>query len=223
MLREKIEAMGRKVVLGKEPGGTELGVAVRQILFHTIETQNMAPNVCDALFLADHVQHAETLVKPAIAEGSVVISDRYAFSQYAYSVDRKIHPFLDAAYRDLLGPVPDVIFLLVGTPEHLLERAQGRQVETHQAGKKWNNADSQRHIQDAYYKLLVPYKQTVIVPTDVLDPQALFDLYIWPAAEEMFNPKAERERRHCVLGPEPEVDPDLLKALSKAKSAEKVM
>ena len=132
MLRERLEGLGRVVVMGKEPGGTPLGEKVRDILFHSIKTQNMASNVCDCLFLADHIQHVEMLVKPALAAGNDVISDRFAFSQFAYGTEREVHPMIDAAYRDLLGVVPEVIVLLVGTPEHLLARAQGRTTEMHQ-------------------------------------------------------------------------------------------
>jgi dTMP kinase len=171
MLKDRLEGLGRVVVLGKEPGGTPLGELVRSILFHSIKTQNMAPSVCDCLFLADHIQHVETLVKPALAAGSDVISDRYAFSQFAYGTERVVHPMIEAAYRDLIGVVPDVIVLLVGTPEH-------------QEGKAWNHAGVQARIQDAYLRLLMPYAQTVVVDTDVLPPEALFENYIWPAVEK---------------------------------------
>ena len=188
MLRERLEGLGRVVVLGKEPGGTPLGELVRNILFHSIKTQNMAPSVCDCLFLADHVQHVETLVKPALAAGKDVISDRYAFSQFAYAGEREVHPLIEAAFRDLVGVIPDVIVLLVGTPEHLLARAQGRATETHQDGKAWNKTDVQARIQDAYLRLLMPYPQTVVVDTDVLPPEALFENYIWPAVQERIGP-----------------------------------
>lgn len=199
MLKDRLEGLGRVVVLGKEPGGTPLGELVRSILFHSIKTRNMAPSVCDCLFLADHIQHVETLVKPALAAGSDVISDRYAFSQFAYGTERVVHPMIDAAYRDLIGVVPDVFVLLVGTPEHLLARAQGRTTEMHQEGKAWNHADVQARIQDAYLRLLMPYAQTVVVDSDILPPEALFENYIWPAVEKASGGRMGVVGQRCDL------------------------
>jgi hypothetical protein len=96
-----------------------------------------------------------------------------------------VHPRVYQAFEETLGPVPDLIFLLGGTPENLLERAQGRTEETHQAGKRWNNAETQRRIQETYLRQLMPLPQTVWVDTDVLGPQDLFDRYIWPPAEKL--------------------------------------
>ena len=188
LLQDYLVRLGRKVVMAKEPGGTELGLEIRQLLFHKITTLNMAPGVCDCLFLADHLQNVEKIIKPALTEVNTdIISDRYAFSQFAYSVDREVPPSIDRAYRDLIGPIPDLIFLLTGTAEHLLERAQGRTTETHQEGKKWNNADSQRRIQDQYYRLLINFPQTVIVPTDILKPEEIYERYIQPAVDKYFS------------------------------------
>ena len=202
-LRTELEASGRVVVMTKEPGGSNIGPQIRQLLFHDPTTHNMAPSVCDCLFLADHIQNAECVVKPALEAGKVVVSDRYAFSQYAYSVDRKLHPLIDQAYHALLGPIPDVIFLLCGTPEALLRRAQKRTdagQETHQDGKRWNQVQSQRRIQDAYFRLLMPYPQTVVVDTDVLSPDELYDLYIRPAVLEGFD-RANRSEDQAYTSP----------------------
>src|ERR1035438_2919792 len=154
LLIEKLAALGIEPVMGKEPGGTPLGSKIRELLFKDPTTHAMAPSVCDCLSLADHIQHGEKLIKPALAPGRVIISDRYAYTEFAYACDREVHSLIDQAYHELTGPVPDIIFLLGGTPENLLERAQGRTEETHQVGKKWNNADSQRRIQDTYLRLL---------------------------------------------------------------------
>ena len=202
LLIEKLASLGITPVMGKEPGGTPLGLKIRELLFKDPTTHAMAPSVCDCLFLADHIQHVEKVIKPTLAAGRVIISDRYAYTEFAYACDREVHPLIDQAYHDLIGPVPDIIFLLGGTPENLLERAQGRTEETHQAGKKWNNADSQRRIQDTYLRQLIPMPQTVWVDTDVLTPEVLFERYLWPPVERLLAMR-ESARMSIVVPADP--------------------
>ena len=180
LAKDYLISSGISVVDGKEPGGTELGVILRKTMFFDIKTQNMAENVVDCLLLADHIQHMEKLVKPAIASGSTVLADRSAYSQYAYSVDRVVHPYLRQAYHELEGVRPDVLFLLTGTPELLLERAQKRTTETHQAGKAWNKVDSQRRIQNEYLRLLADESNVVVIDTDDRTPEDIFNNSVLP-------------------------------------------
>jgi dTMP kinase len=65
-----------------QPGGTPLGRRLREAFLETEET--VAPMAELLLFAADRAQHVEFLIKPALAEGRVVISDRYADATFAY-------------------------------------------------------------------------------------------------------------------------------------------
>ena len=65
-----------------EPGGTPLGRRLRDAFLETEET--VAPMAELLLFAADRAQHVEFLIKPALAEGRTVISDRYADATFAY-------------------------------------------------------------------------------------------------------------------------------------------
>lgn len=65
-----------------EPGGTPLGRLLRDAFLETEET--VAPMAELLLFAADRAQHVEFLIRPALAEGRVVISDRYADATFAY-------------------------------------------------------------------------------------------------------------------------------------------
>lgn len=65
-----------------EPGGTPLGRRLREAFLETEET--VAPLAELLLFAADRAQHVEFLVKPALAEGKIVVSDRYADATAAY-------------------------------------------------------------------------------------------------------------------------------------------
>src|ERR1035441_4387762 len=79
LLTERLKNWGiEDVVMAKEPGGTPLGLKIRELLFKDPTTHEMADSVCDCLFLADHIQHVEKVIKPALDAGQVIISDRYA-------------------------------------------------------------------------------------------------------------------------------------------------
>ncbi|WP_203136088.1 dTMP kinase [Microbacterium sp. JZ31] len=113
LLQEWIEATGRTVVRTREPGGTEVGVLIRDIVLH--HRGDIAPRAEALLYAADRAHHVATLVEPALARGEVVIQDRYLDSSVAYQGAGRV---LDATeVRDLSlwatgGALPDVTVLL---------------------------------------------------------------------------------------------------------------
>ena len=81
LLRTWLEGLGHTVVMTREPGGTEFGAAVRELVLHG---DHVAPRAEALLFAADRAHHVETLIRPALARGEVVITDRYMDSSIAY-------------------------------------------------------------------------------------------------------------------------------------------
>jgi len=82
MLAGDLRSRGIDVITTQEPGGTPLGRRLREAFLETEET--VAPMAELLAFAADRAQHVEFLIKPALAEGRVVISDRYADATFAY-------------------------------------------------------------------------------------------------------------------------------------------
>lgn len=82
MLAANLLSRGIDLVTTCEPGGTPLGRRLREAFLETEET--VAPMAELLSFAADRAQHVEFLIKPIIAEGRVVISDRYADATFAY-------------------------------------------------------------------------------------------------------------------------------------------
>ncbi len=82
MLAGELRSRGIDVVTTREPGGTPLGRRLREAFLETEET--VAPIAELLLFAADRAQHVELLIKPALEEGRIVISDRYADATFAY-------------------------------------------------------------------------------------------------------------------------------------------
>ena len=113
LLERWLRGEGRTVVRTREPGGTEVGALIRDIVLHhrgDVEARAEA-----LLYAADRAHHVATLVRPALARGEIVIQDRYLDSSVAYQGAGRV---LDAAQiRDLSlwateDALPDLTVLL---------------------------------------------------------------------------------------------------------------
>jgi dTMP kinase len=113
LLEEWLEGIGRTVVRTREPGGTDVGVLVRDIVLH--HRGDIAPRAEALLYAADRAHHIEVVVRPALRRGEVVIQDRYFDSSVAYQgAGRVLEP---GEIRDLSmwaadGLLPDLTVLL---------------------------------------------------------------------------------------------------------------
>ncbi|WP_076681231.1 dTMP kinase [Microbacterium sp. RU33B] len=91
LLEEWLTSQGRTVVRTREPGGTDVGNLIRDIVLH--HRGEVAPRAEALLYAADRAHHVATLVKPALARGEVVIQDRYLDSSVAYQgAGRELDP-----------------------------------------------------------------------------------------------------------------------------------
>ena len=77
-----LSAEGYKVRTTFEPGDTELGATVREIVLHT--EMKLCPRAEALLYAVDKAQHMAEVIKPCLEEGTIVISDRYVDSTIAY-------------------------------------------------------------------------------------------------------------------------------------------
>lgn len=158
-----------KVITTKQPGDTPVGLAVRDILFHTVTTHNMEPNTASLLFLVSNVEQMAHNVIPALQAGNIVLSDRYsAYSDPAYAITlrRPVHPSIINLRAEISGPEPDLIFHFRGDPAKLLDRAKSRTSESHQKGKVWSNVDAMRRVQDFYDRMFSVVPPSVYFPID---------------------------------------------------------
>lgn len=80
-LAKSLRERGYEVIVSREPGGTELGGQIRAALLHGGEVM---PRAEALLFAADRAQHVAAKIRPALARGAIVISDRYFDSSVAY-------------------------------------------------------------------------------------------------------------------------------------------
>ena len=154
-LRAYLEAQGRTVVVTREPGGTALGKAIRQLLLHGVTSPvpagggcrqqptgggsasepqpvDIAPRAEALLFAADRAQHVAETIRPALERGEVVITDRYLDSSLAYQAGGReltLKEIRDLSLWATNNLLPDRTYLLDMDPtlsHHRLEHAEDR-------------------------------------------------------------------------------------------------
>jgi dTMP kinase len=117
LLASALRERGLTVLLTQEPGGTEIGLRIRELVLGE-RGHGLSPVAELLLFFADRAQHVAQRVRPALAEGSVVISDRYADSSRAYQgIGRGLDPErLEAALLLATGGLAPDLTLLIDLP-----------------------------------------------------------------------------------------------------------
>jgi dTMP kinase len=157
-LVEALRAEGRRVVSTREPGGTELGERIRELV---LAGPNMSGWSEAALFAAARAQLVEEVVYPALRDGEDVVCDRYIDSSLAYQglarglgVDRVLELNLQATR----GLLPDRTFLVLVDPEEAARRTK-RPDRIEQEGLAF-----QREVDRAYRELaqLFPNRITAL-------------------------------------------------------------
>lgn len=82
LLAEWLEGQGKTVVLSREPGGTDLGDEIREMVLH--RRGHITARAEALLYAADRAQHIATKIRPALERGDIVLQDRYLDSSIAY-------------------------------------------------------------------------------------------------------------------------------------------
>ncbi|MFF9217397.1 dTMP kinase [Streptomyces viridosporus] len=123
-LAEWIRSKGHEVVLTREPGATPVGKRLRSILLD-VSSAGLSHRAEALLYAADRAEHIDTVVRPALERGAVVISDRYIDSSVAYQgAGRDLSPTEIARINRWAtdGLVPHLTVLLDVAPETARER-----------------------------------------------------------------------------------------------------
>lgn len=152
MLADELRNSGIEVFTTCEPGGTALGRALRAAFLETKET--VAPMAELLSFAADRAQHVEYLIKPALAEGKTVISDRYADATFAYQgagrgfAEEKVNQVIELATG---GLKPDLTLFFDITVEEAIKR-MGDRDENHTKKNRMDEetAEFYTRVRDAY-------------------------------------------------------------------------
>lgn len=116
---------GKDVVLTREPGGTELGERLREILL----SQKMDPTTEAMLMFAARNEHVERVIQPSLNDGKVVICDRYSDSSFAYQGARGASVAHMNALEQIVGLRPDKTLFFALPLKVARQRMQGRDLD----------------------------------------------------------------------------------------------
>jgi dTMP kinase len=157
LLAEALAADGRDVVSTREPGGTEVGELIRELL---LGPREVAPWTEAALFAAARAQLVDEVIAPALARGADVVCDRYLDSSLAYQgiarglgLDRVLELNLHA----ISGILPDRTYLLVVDAEEAARRRgdPSDRIEREDDGFRAKVADAYQELADAFPQRMV--------------------------------------------------------------------
>ncbi|MFT5139795.1 MAG: dTMP kinase [Rhodothermales bacterium] len=127
-IRQWLETRGHRVIETREPGGTPLAEIIRDVVLHG-EHKEMSAHTELLLIFAARAQHVEELIKPALAQGSTVLCDRFTDASFAYQGGGRGLPLgdIEALENMVMGTLRPKLTLLLDLPVEVgLRRAAGR-------------------------------------------------------------------------------------------------
>jgi dTMP kinase len=157
LLAEALAAEGRDVVATREPGGTEVGELIRELI---LGPRDIAPWAEAVLFAAARAQLVDEVIAPALARGADVVCDRYLDSSLAYQgiarglgLDRVLELNLQA----ISGILPDRTYLLVVNAEEAARRRgdPGDRIER-------EDDSFRKRVAEAYDELAAVFPQRIV-------------------------------------------------------------
>lgn len=167
LLAAYLQQQGWPVVLTREPGGTELAEKIRGLLLE-VSREPVTPVAEVLLYAASRAQHVEYLIKPALAKGAVVISDRFVDSSVAYQgYGRGLGAELVWQINEpaLGGLLPHLTIVLDIDPEAGLQRLAQRSQE-HRTGLdrlEREALDFHRRVREGFLQLARQFPDRVAV------------------------------------------------------------
>ncbi len=137
LLAANLARLGLPVVLTREPTAGVFGQEIRRLSQRG--RQGITPAEELALFLADRREHVDQVIRPALAAGKIVITDRYYYSSMAYQGALGLDPQdIEAQHADF-APRPDLIILLELPPAERISRLRQR-------GKRLDTFEEQDYL-----------------------------------------------------------------------------
>ena len=156
LLRDGLAADGREVVLTREPGGTDVGERVRELV---LNGPDMTPWAEAALFAAARAELVATVIRPALDRGADVIADRYVDSSLAYQGIARgvgVDHVLELNLHVVQHLMPDVTVLLLLDPSEAGRRvAEPDRLESEGAG-------FHRRVDAAYRELAERFPERIV-------------------------------------------------------------
>jgi dTMP kinase len=168
LLGEELRGRGRDVVSTREPGGTELGERVRELL---LAGGDVSPWAEAALFAAARAELVERVIRPALERGAAVVCDRYVDSSLAYQGIARglgVESVLELNRPAIGGLLPDRTFLLLVDPELAGSRSADEPDRIEREGAGFRAA-----VDEAYRELARRFADRIVALDGSLPPKEI--------------------------------------------------
>ena len=183
-LAEHLQKIGREVVATREPGGTEIGEQIRNIIVHNSRGDEMCPETELLLFTAARAQVVREIITPALSRGAVVLSDRYLDSSTVYQgVARNLAPGpVSAINQFAVGSVMPHLTIVIDVPTEVsLARISQRASDLPDRMER-ENISFYTKVREGYRLLAKQWPDRVVVLDGTWSPDAL-EKKVWAAVE----------------------------------------
>jgi dTMP kinase len=198
LLAARLEKLGVPLLVTREPGGTPIGESIRDLLQFAPQSAAMTAETELLLFEASRSQLVREVIKPALARGDCVISDRFFDSTTVYQgAARHLDPqIVDQLNRFAVDDcVPDVTFVL----DVDLETARSRMKGPRRPDRMEQQADDfYERVQKGYLKLAKRESKRLVL-IDGSQPIERIETVIWETITERFPPLSKIENRKSKL------------------------
>ena len=190
-LAKRLQALGHRVVVSREPGGSAGAEAIRHVLLSGA-AKPLGPHAEAILFAAARADHLRQTIGPALERGDWVISDRFADSTRIYqgvlgNVEARMIVRLEKLTVGELGP--DLTVILDIPPEEGLARAAKRRGGATVDRFEGEAFDFHKKPREAYLELAEREPQRCVVINAGADPATVAE-FVWAAVNARLNPAA---------------------------------
>jgi dTMP kinase len=193
-LRHRLEALGRKVVATREPGGSPIAESIREFLLGG-EARRFGPLAETMLFAAARADHVTNTIRPALERGAVVLCDRFADSTRVYQGALGAVPAatIDALEGIAMGELRPDLTLILDVPAELgLSRAEGRRRESGEPPDRFEEESLAFHsrIREAFLAVAAAQPERCAVVDASGTPDEV-EARVWASVQTRL-PEAER-------------------------------
>jgi dTMP kinase len=184
-LAEHLQKIGREVVATREPGGTEIGEQIRNIIVHNSRGDEMCPETELLLFTAARAQVVREVIAPALTRGALVLSDRFLDSSTVYQgIARNLAPGpVNEINRFAVGNVMPDLTVVIDVPTEIgLQRIRQRASDLPDRMER-ENITFYNKVREGYLLLAQQWPARVVVIDGTTTPDVV-DKKIWAEVQK---------------------------------------
>ncbi len=184
-LAEHLQQIGREVIATREPGGTEIGEQIRNIIVHNSKGDEMCAETELLLFAAARAQVVREVIAPALTRGAIVLSDRFLDSSTVYQgIARNLAPDpVNQINRFAVGNVMPHLTIVIDVPTEVgLARVRQRASDLPDRMER-ENIEFYDKVREGYLLLAQQWPERVVVIDGTKTADAI-EKKIWTAVSD---------------------------------------